>query len=148
MAKYEDVRRISPEAYEFMVSFDAQNTPDGRYELGGGAYVNITTYTTRTRAESCYEAHRKYIDVQWILSGEEIISTEPLETMRRGECLQPYNEEKDIELYAKNFDGMDHYLHAGSYAVFPPQTAHMPNICVGAPSQVRKAVVKVPVRGD
>jgi len=147
MGKFEEIKAISPEAYAFMNEFDAENTPDGRHELGNGVYANISTYTTRTRAQSCYEAHRKYTDIQWIISGEEIISAEPLQVMHEHDCIQPYNEENDCELYANNFDGIDHYLSAGNYAVFCPQVAHMPNICVGGPSVVRKVVVKVPFKG-
>jgi len=145
MGMFEQIRAISEEAYAFMTAFDADSVADGRHELGGGVYANISTYTTRTRAESCYEAHRKYIDIQWIIKGEEIISTQPLEVMHKYACLQPYSEENDCELYENNFEGIDNYLCAGSYAVYSPQVAHMPNICVGGPSVVRKVVIKVPV---
>lgn len=146
MGKFEDIKALSEEAYAFMNSFEPDQVADGRYELGNGVYANISTYTTRTRAQSCYEAHRKYTDIQWIIAGEEIISTEPLQVMHEHDCLEPYSEEKDCELYANNFDGIDHYLSAGCYAVYSPQVAHMPNICAGGPSTVRKVVLKVPVK--
>ena len=147
MSRFEEIKAISEEAYAFMNAFEADKIADGRHELGGGVYANISTYTTRTRAESMYEAHRKYIDIQWIISGREIISTEPLNVMHGYACLQPYNEENDCELYANNFDGIDHYLEEGCFAVYLPEIAHMPNICAGGPSKVRKVVIKVPVKG-
>jgi len=146
MAKFEDIALLSPEAYAFMCGFDAKNMADGRYELENGVYANVSTYTTRYRSESVYEAHRLYTDIQWIISGRELIATEPLETMHRYACTKQYDEQSDAELYENNHEGVDHLMEAGSYIVFPPEIAHMPNVCVDAPSVVRKVVVKVPVK--
>lgn len=146
MKLFADIAAISPEAYEFMLHFDPDATPDGRHELGNGVYANISTYTTRPRRDSVYEAHRKYIDIQWIINGREIVSVEPLEVMHGYACVKPYDEQGDAELYANNFDGTDTLLEEGGYAVYPPEVAHMPNLCIDAPGTVRKVVIKVPVR--
>ena len=147
MEKFADIALLSKEAYDFMRSFDAEKMADGRYELGNGAYANVSTYITRRRSESVYEAHRLYTDIQWIIRGRELIATEALETMHKYACTKEYDAQGDAELYENNHEGVDHYLQAGDYIVFPPEVAHMPNICVDAPGEVRKVVVKVPVKG-
>ena len=45
-----------------------------------------------------------------------------------------------------NMDGIDYVLNAGDYLVLNPEDGHMPGICVGGPSPIRKAVIKVPVK--
>lgn len=42
---------------------------EGRYELENGIYVNIESYSTCSCEEKKYEIHRKYIDLQYIISG-------------------------------------------------------------------------------
>lgn len=66
--------------------------------------------------------------------------------MHRYACTQPYSAESDAELYENNHEGVDHLMEPGRYLVFPPEIAHMPNVCVEGPSEVRKVVIKVPVR--
>ena len=135
---------LSKEACEYMKSFDPSKVEDGRYELGNGVYATISTYTTKLRKDATYEAHKKYTDVQWIICGREIISWEPLETMHQHACVKPYSQEKDIEKYESNTDGIDSVLNAGDYAVYTPQIAHMPCICIDKQSTVRKVVIKIP----
>lgn len=140
-----DVLELSREAYAFMTG-DPASYSDGKHDLGNGVSVNIMTYDTKLRQNAVYEAHQAYVDIQLILDGQEIISVEPLETMHAGTCLAEFDLEKDVELYAGNMSGVDHVLRAGEYLILGPQQAHMPGICIGSPSRVRKAVVKVPVK--
>lgn len=146
MSRYEDVRKLSETAYRFLVDFKPEEYADGRYDLEDGVYVNIMTYETKYRREAFFEAHKRYIDIQMILEGKEIIAAEPLSVMHEAECLQPYDEEKDVEFYANNLEGVDSVLMDGDYRIYLPEDGHMPGICVDRPARTRKAVVKVPVR--
>lgn len=145
MGKYEDVKKISEAAYQFLLQFEPEKYEDGRYDLEDGVYVNIMTYETKYRKEAFFEAHKRYIDIQMILRGKELIAAEPIEVMHKAECLQPYDEEKDVEFYADSRDGIDSVLTDGEYRIYLPEDGHMPGICVDERAQVRKAVVKVPV---
>ena len=98
----------------------------------------------KPKSEGTFEAHRKYIDIQYIISGHEIISVEPLETMRAGTCIRRYGESGDIELYEGNNKGKEYQLGPGDFLILFPKDAHMPGVCEGTPEKVQKAVVKVP----
>lgn len=144
--KYQEVQKVSQEAYDFLSNFDAAKYADGRHELGNGVYVNIFRYETKSRKDAKYEAHRRYIDIQVVLEGEEIISVEHIDVMHNHTCLQAFNEEGDAELYASNVDGDDYVLRQGDFLILPPEAGHMPSIYIGSPAPVRKAVIKVPVK--
>ncbi|MHB8088995.1 MAG: YhcH/YjgK/YiaL family protein, partial [Anaerolineaceae bacterium] len=92
--------------------------------------------TTKPLAEGKWEAHRRYLDVQYMLSGCERIDFALLHTMKLGE----YNAEKDFQ--AMSGSGSTLNLVEGSFAVFFPQDAHMPGLAVGKPEWVKKVVVK------
>ena len=87
------INEISPNAYSFLCSQLSPDTPEGRYDLADGCYVSVETYTTFNRSERKYENHHDYVDVQIVLSGEEIIEIAPVQALR---CTDEYNAEKDI----------------------------------------------------
>ena len=77
--KVEEIKKLSLEAYEFLRKALNEGCENGRYELSDGAYVNVSTYKTAPKEEKAFEAHRKYIDIQMILSGNELVAIESLE---------------------------------------------------------------------
>ena len=120
----------------------AEGAAVGKYELENGAYVSVQEYTTKARAEAKYEAHKKFIDIQLILSGKELIAVTPIEKM---EIKDEYNETKDVMFFQHNDECTDYVLEAGDFLILYPQDVHMPGVCVNEKSPVRKIVVKVPV---
>lgn len=144
MEKYEDVKRLSEKAYEFLIQFDAEKYPDGRVELGDGMYANISTKTTRLRNECEFEAHRKYADLQMMICGQEIITVAPLEQLKGTET-SAYNEQSDIIFYKNNAIGIDHIIRNGEYLLLMPEDGHIPSVCVNSQRKIRKMVIKIPV---
>lgn len=119
--------------------------PDGRHEIDKNNYVMISTYIVEPPEDRRLEAHKQYIDIQFIIDGEEEIGY--ADSSRAG-MLQEQIVERDLYFY----DSVDKetYLKmtAGSYAVFYPWDIHRPN-CQSIPgSKVRKAVVKVLYTND
>lgn len=115
----------------------------GRIELAAGAYVMEQVYASRARSEGFFESHRKYIDVQAIVEGEELIEVIDAAVIRARE---PYNPERDLILYHDTAEATQAKLRAGDVAVFFPSDVHMPCLRLHPmPGIVRKAVVKVPV---
>ena len=135
------IKELCPSAYDFIVN-KAKNAAVGKYELENGAYVSVQEYTTKARSEAKYEAHKKFIDIQMILSGKELIAVSPIEKMTVSD---EYNEEKDFMLFHHNDECTDYVLEAGDFLILYPQDVHMPGVCVNEKSPVRKIVVKVPV---
>ena len=142
MTDLEKVKELNEQAYQFLISFDPSQYEDGRIELGNNMYVNIESYNTQIRSERRYEAHRKYIDIQYMIQGEEIITVAPVSNLK---VIDSYNESRDIEFYEGNLTGMDYSLRSGEFLILKPGEGHMPCVALNGKQQVRKAVVKVPV---
>ena len=135
------IKELCSSAYDFIVN-KAEGAAVGKYDLENGVYVSVQEYTTKARSEAKYEAHKKFIDIQMILSGKELIAVSPIEKMTISD---EYNEEKDFMLFHHNDECTDYVLEAGDFLILYPQDVHMPGVCVNEKSPVRKIVVKVPV---
>ncbi len=135
------IKDFCPAAYDFIIN-EAKEATIGKYELGNGIYANIQEYTTKARRETKYESHKKYIDVQFILQGKELIAVAPIEKMK---ICEEYNEEKDVMFFFPNDECKDFVLESGDFLILYPNDVHMPCVCVNEESYVRKVVVKIPV---
>ena len=90
-----------------------------------------------------FEAHRKNIDIQYLLKGEERIACMPIEKLTETE---PYSEEKDAAFYdADGVMAQTMTMGGGYFAIFFPQDGHMPQLCVDVSRMVNKVVVKVAI---
>ena len=108
----------------------------GRHELFDGAYVNIFEYQTKT--EGLLEAHRKYIDIHYLIRGCETIQIADVNEIH---VEKEYDEEGDCLLGLA--EGKTYLMKEGDYMVVLPEEAHLPGLAVGAPESVKKAVLKV-----
>lgn len=98
-----------------------------------------------TKAENTYgfEAHRKNIDIQYLIKGEEKISSLPSEYLKE---TKTYDGEIDAVFYdERGIKPQDLFLGNGYFAILFPQDGHMPQLCVNTPSIVKKVVVKVKI---
>ena len=83
---------------------------------------------------------RRYYDVQFVVSGEEVMQYAPLEGLAK---VQPFDEDADFGLYCTPERPSSIVLRAGDVAVLAPEDAHKPGCALDAPCCVRKIVVKV-----
>jgi YhcH/YjgK/YiaL family protein len=113
-----------------------------KIELDEQSFVLEQAYNSKDREECFFESHRKYIDVQFILSGEEIIEVSNTNLLA---VALAYNEELDFIKYEDKKECSSIVLKAGDVAIFYPQDAHMPCIKVTDSIKVVKSVVKVGV---
>lgn len=112
-------------------------------ELAGGAFVIEQAYPTRLRADAFFESHKKFIDVQAIFEGEELMEVADIARMT---VKQPYNEKRDLVIYEDSTESSLLRVYAGQVSVFYPCDVHMPTLRVRADAvNVRKCVVKIPV---
>lgn len=119
--------------------------PEGetvRIELAGGAFALEQAYRTKPRPEGFFESHRKYIDLQLVVSGEELMEVEDI---GRLVVSAPYVAERDLVKYADAAVASHLRMRAGDGAVFFPEDGHMPSLQWRGPAFVRKSVVKIPV---
>lgn len=117
-------------------------SPTAKIELAGGAFAMEQAYLTRPRVDCFFESHRKYIDLQLIVAGEEIIE---VADVSRLQVTAPFAEERDLVMYADTNRASPLRLRAGDAAVFFPEDGHMPCLQERGPVAVWKTVVKVPV---
>ncbi len=125
-------------AFDFMRTC-GPSTPNGRHELDGdNLYAVVSDSPLRPWGEGLPEAHRRYVDVQFPLVGEETIGVAPL---RADAADLPFDDARDIAFYEQKTSPLT--LAPGEFAVFFPHDAHLPcRTCTGAKS-VKKVVVKV-----
>ncbi len=130
--------------YDFVTGNDLAALSLGRHEIGtGGAYANVQEY--QTKVENVFEAHRDYIDVQIIVSGEENISVADLPDAL--DCTMEYDKGRDCVLYATASKIRSFDADSSAWFVFFPSDLHRPGVARdGVPSPVRKVVVKIPLK--
>lgn len=125
------------------IDFLKQVQPDtdiGVYQINPRVKAIVSEYETKTVNECGYEAHRKNIDIQYLLLGEERIACLPIERLKETKV---YDEKKDAAFYAADLKPQELILGNGYFAVFFPQDGHMPQLCINEPVPVKKVVVKV-----
>jgi biofilm protein TabA len=104
-------------------------------------FVMVQGYTTEARESCRFEAHRRYIDIQLMLAGEEIIEIAPVSELMPD---TPFDSDRDLGFFKTPGSPCTQLvLRPGDFAVFFPEDAHMPKVRVHDPSPLRKAVVKI-----
>lgn len=127
-------------AISYVNGVDLVKAEVGKYVIDDDSYYLVQEYNSKTRENCKLEAHKKYVDVQWIVSGEEeldIVSPEGLEVS------EEYNEDKDVVFYKAPVLMQRIILRSGSYMVILPEMAHMPGCAVNESVAVKKVVIKV-----
>jgi len=127
-----------------MITDSLQNidTYDGRYEIRGDEiFAVVARYKTKPRSEGRWEAHRKYIDIQFPAAGRELIGVTAADKLTVADA---YNAESDI-MFFDDSEGDFITLAEDKFVLLFPQDAHMPCITANTPSDVIKVVVKIMV---
>jgi YhcH/YjgK/YiaL family protein len=127
-------------AFEFLRRTDLASLPSGRHPIDGERlFASLDRTTGRGRDRARLEVHRRYIDVQFTIDGNEEIGWLPL-----GACARPaspFDENKDVGFFE---DRPRSWLHLppGCFAIFFPEDAHAP---LAASGELSKAIVKIAV---
>jgi YhcH/YjgK/YiaL family protein len=119
-----------------------RNATPGEYKVDGeNLFYIVDEYETKPSEEGRLEIHRRYLDIQYIVSGEECIGVAPLEGLTE-ETL--YDGQKDLAFYKFEPSMSQLHLKQGMFAIFWPNEPHMPCRRIGSTSEkVKKIVVKV-----
>jgi YhcH/YjgK/YiaL family protein len=127
-------------AFAFLRRSDLGQLLEGRYEIDGDAvYALVQRRPGRSRAEGKLEAHRNYIDIQFVACGQETMGW--ISTSACQQVKTPYDPAKDIEFFADEPTAWM-AVRPGEFGLFFPADAHMPLIGEG---EIHKVVVKVRV---
>jgi YhcH/YjgK/YiaL family protein len=102
----------------------------------------VSEYLTKNEEDARYEAHQKYIDIQYVVSGKELIGVAPM--LQKKDVLEPYDASKDVEFLTFT-NGENRQAKSDRFFIFFPEDAHRPGLKDGENSPVRKIVVKVKI---
>ena len=139
--RYETVHPGFKKAFEFLKNAQKELPPVGTYEIDGrDVYAFVQEYDTLPVSETKWEAHKKYIDIQFIHKGCEVIGWDTIKNLPED---QEYNEKGDCYAYKLDNKTTDLEVHAGSYAIFYPEDLHRPKCAYQTPGPITKIVVKV-----
>ena len=129
-------------AIDFLQRPDIYNLVDGRVDIDGEhVFALVQRYETVITDTPRFECHRTFMDIQYIVSGEEIIGWAPAVRMVVSEAYDP---EKDICFgIVPKGEITPVYLQAGQVAVLYPEDGRAPKLAAGSPSAVIKIVVKI-----
>lgn len=129
------------EAFSWIERFAAVQPP-GIVELRQKQmYVNVHGYATRPRAECRYESHRVYVDLQYCISGGELVEWHPLADLT---AKDEYDGVKDVVHYhSPVHPGAVIRMIPGSFGIFYDYDGHMPKVSDGLNEHVAKLVIKI-----
>jgi YhcH/YjgK/YiaL family protein len=138
--EYRCLHPLFERGLRFLADTDLRALAPGRHAVDGDRiYLSIDHTHGRGRDGARLEAHRRYIDVQYTLEGDEEIGWMPL-----AECGRPideYNAAKDVSFFAaRPITWLA--VPEGSFTIFFPDDAHAPLAGRGA---VKKAILKIAV---
>src|SRR6185437_15456495 len=137
--QYHANKKYRDEAFSFLKNNDLSKLAPGKYPIDGdNVYASVTEDSTKDYDKSKWESHRKYIDLQYVISGEEKIGVSPVADVK---VTEPYNEAKDVAHYSG--DGKIYDARPGTFFLFFPGTAHRPNITTSGNKADKKIVIKI-----
>ena len=137
---YKCLHPLFERAFLFLSKADLRGFAPGRHQIEGGPLVVSIEHTNgRGRDAARLEAHRRHIDIQYTMDGDEEFGWMPT-----GECGSPsggFDETQDVGFFERR-PASWLFVPTGTFVVFFPQDAHAPLAGRGA---LKKAIVKVPV---
>ena len=126
-------------AFTFLKEHDLKTLAVGKYPIDGtNVFASVTEDPSKDFDKTQWESHRKYIDLQYVITGEEKMGKYPFTELT---VTKPYDETKDVANYSG--DGKIYDVPAGTFMIFFPANAHRPNITPGGNKLVKKVVIKV-----
>ncbi|MDP1635938.1 MAG: YhcH/YjgK/YiaL family protein [Gallionellaceae bacterium] len=138
--RYAALHPLFPRVFEHIRNTDLLSLDPGRYPIAGeDLFAIVEQVPGRTRAEAKLECHRKYIDIQLVLEGDEEMGWKSL-----ADCTQPvsdYSAEKDIQFFN---DAPASWIATppGAFCIFFPEDAHAPLVSNG---NIRKVIFKIAI---
>lgn len=141
---YESLHPRFADTFDFLERAVREDLPAGRYEIDGDAlFASVQEYTSKLPHEARFEAHRRYIDIQYIQMGTERME---LSSAAHTEIETDYDEKIDMTFFREHAAPTVSLVHAGEFGIFFPWDVHRPGLAVnGEPAPVKKILVKIKI---
>jgi YhcH/YjgK/YiaL family protein len=141
-AFYHRIHPLFEKAFDYAHTTNFNELPLGRHAIvGDDLFVIYMEYLTKDISDCVMESHRKYVDIQYMLEGEEGMAYETFNGQRE---TTPYELERDVAFYEKSYTSLIK-VSKGQFTIFYPHDLHMPSMKIQSPATVKKAVFKVRV---
>jgi YhcH/YjgK/YiaL family protein len=138
---YEGLNEKFTKAFNYLRETDFFALDKGKYEVDGDSiFAIVNEFETQDRSECKLEAHKKHIDIQYIVKGTELFGYTPNTGQKP---VEDYDEVKDVAFYKDNVSYLR--LEAGMFIIFYPSDLHQPEVREFEPVTVKKVVVKIKI---
>ena len=134
---YVGMHPLFGKCFDFIEEYKKNPVEAGKYEIQG-TDLFVLVQDSETRTEGMLETHDKYIDIQVMFDGEEMVYCDWRSDVK---TKVEYNETKDIEFFEDGEDKISIKFSSGEFLILYPQDAHKPAMIVGDKQTVNKKFV-------
>lgn len=140
--QYMHNREYWDKAFAFLRDTGLNQLPSGKYPvLGDKIYASVSENNSKDPNNALWEAHKKYVDIQYVIQGEEIIGVAPLSAAVKTISFDP---DKDLGFYEIPEAHCKYYrADAEHFFIFFPEDAHRPCIRSSGKESEKKVVIKI-----
>jgi len=139
-SRYANLTERLTKGFDFIKNTDWDKIESGTYEIDNKAvFAIVQDYDTKEIKDCVLEGHTKYIDIQYVIEGAELMGI----TTKKDQKEVENNVEKDYTFYEGETSFFK--VEAGMFTVFFPDDLHMPCVQDGKSARVKKVVVKVQI---
>ncbi|HCF04204.1 YhcH/YjgK/YiaL family protein [Flavobacterium sp.] len=135
---YTSINERIAKGFDFLRTTDLDSLPSGKHDIEGDTiFALVQEYQTKPLEDCKLESHKKYIDIQYVIRGEEIMGI----TTQNNQKIIEVNEEKDYTFY----EGTTSLVRVskGMFTIFFPDDLHQPCVHTESAAEVKKVVIKV-----
>ena len=141
VSKYENLNIDFNSIVKFIERVDNENLENGRYDIDGdNFFALLQSYETKDSNECRLESHKKYIDVQYVHEGTELMYWSLADGLKVTEDL---SNTSDVIFYEDDKNSTELVVNEKCFAVFFTHDAHKPGVKFNTKSNVRKIVFKI-----
>lgn len=128
------------EGLEVIQNVDFENTELGKYVVNDDFFYLVQEYESKDPKVARHEAHKAYVDIQYVVEGKEAIDIAPAMFM---EVDEEYDADRDVVFFKEPKQATRFVLTDGGYAILYPEDSHKPGVRVDEAVKVKKIVGKV-----
>ena len=135
---YKAINERIAKGFDFLRTTDLDAIPSGKHDIDGDTiFALVQEYQTKPLNECKLESHKKYIDIQYVIRGEEMMGV----TTQNNQKIIEVNEEKDYTFYKGTTSLVR--VSKGMFTIFFPDDLHQPCVQTESAAEVKKVVIKV-----
>ena len=128
------------EALKVIEAIEFEKMELGKHVVNDDFYFLVQEYDSKDPEVARHEAHKNYVDIQYVVEGKEAIDVAPAIFMQVDEA---YDAGRDVVFFKEPNQATRFVLTDGSYAILYPEDSHKPGLRVEGSGTVKKIVGKV-----